>query len=48
MRTSAFDMGWFAAYLLVGYIRLAMEAIRVPSVAYVRSYYKCVQLVGEA
>lgn len=44
---SAFDMGVAAAYLLVGY-KACHGGDKSAKAAYVRSYYKCVQLVGEA
>ncbi len=44
---SAFDMGVAAAYLLVGY-KACHGGDKSTKAAYVRSYYKCVQLVGEA
>ena len=44
---SAFDMGVAAAYLLVGY-KACHGGDKSAKTAYVRSYYKCVQLVGEA
>ena len=44
---SAFDMGVAAAYLLVGY-KACHGGDKSANTAYVRSYYKCVQLVGEA
>lgn len=44
---SAFDMGVAAAYLPVGY-KACHGGNKSAKAAYVRSYYKCVQLVGEA